>query len=251
MIYIVLGMHKSGTTLVSQTLHRSGIDMGDGFEEGGSYDAGNQWERREAFLVNLDLMGCAERDYYSLEHYKEPQGELPKAQESAMKEMVERCEALGEDWGFKEPLTCLTYPMWKQVLPPHKIVAVYRSPLEVMNHYRTPIRRPDRAWRVLRAWSNYNQGMINAVRAEGTEALVIRYEELMRGQDDFGRLQSFVGRDLADARIPGQHRAVPQNPLFAPLDRLIGITSAHRPSEIFRRLESMRLKGCRIDAGSK
>jgi len=34
MIYVVLGMHKSGTTLVSQILHRSGIDMGDGFEVG-------------------------------------------------------------------------------------------------------------------------------------------------------------------------------------------------------------------------
>jgi hypothetical protein len=251
MIYIVLGMHKSGTTLVSQTLHRSGINMGDGFEDGGSYDAGNQWERREAFLVNLELIGCVERDYYSLEHYQELRGELPKAQESAMKEMIERCEATGEDWGFKEPLTCLTYPLWKHVLPPHKIVAVYRSPLEVMNHYRTPLRRPDRAWRVLRAWSHYNQGMINAVRAEGTEALIIRYEDLMRGPDDFGRLQEFVSRDLVDARIPGQHRAAPRNPLFAPLDRLMGVVSTRRPSEIFRRLESMRLEGCRLDAGSK
>mgnify|MGYP001063669191 CR=1 FL=1 len=28
-VFVVLGMHKSGTTLVSQILHRSGIEMGD------------------------------------------------------------------------------------------------------------------------------------------------------------------------------------------------------------------------------
>ena len=240
MIYVVLGMHKSGTTLVSQTLHRSGIDMGDGFEEAGSYDTGNQWERREAFLINLDLMRCTESEYFSLDHYRAIESELPKPQEVAMREMVQKCESAGGDWGFKEPLTCLTYPLWRRVLPPHKVVAVYRSPLEVINHYKATPRRPGLAWRGLRAWSNYNQGMINAVRASGADSLTVRYEEIMRGPDDFRRLEEFVGRDLVDARIPGQYRAVPSNPLFAPLDKLMGLSLTERPSRVFRELERMR-----------
>ena len=249
MIYVVLGMHKSGTTLVSQTLHRSGIDMGDGFEEAGSYDTGNQWERREAFLVNLDLVGCDETEYYSLDHYRGVEGELPKAQEAAMNQMIQQCESRGGDWGFKEPLTCLTYPLWGRVLPPHKIVAVYRSPLEVINHYKAMPRRPDLAWRGLRAWSNYNQGVISAVRASGVDALTVRYEELMRGPDDFRRLGDFVGRDLVDARIPGQYRAVPSNPLFAPLDKLMGFSLTERPSKVFRELERMRAASLGTDRG--
>ena len=35
-IYVVLGMHKSGTTLVSQTLHKSGVSMGPEFDEDGT-----------------------------------------------------------------------------------------------------------------------------------------------------------------------------------------------------------------------
>ncbi len=46
MIYVIFGMHKSGTTLVAEMLHKSGINMGD-FDESVSYDIGNQYERNE------------------------------------------------------------------------------------------------------------------------------------------------------------------------------------------------------------
>ena len=240
MIYIVLGMHKSGTTLVSQMLHRSGIDMGDGFEDGGSYDEGNQWERREAFLINLELCGCSEKGYFSLDHYSEIRGELREEQASEMSEMIRRCEESGGDWGFKEPLTCLTYPLWKRVLPPHRVVGVYRNPIEVINHYRVTLRRPAAAWRVLRAWSNYNRGMLQAVREGEPGSLILRYEDLMKSDTDFLRLQNFIGRTLVDVRNPGQYRARARNPLFKPVERIMGLSSNGRPSHILNELEAMR-----------
>ena len=240
MIYVVLGMHKSGTTLVSQILHRSGIDMGDGFESGGTYDQGNQWERREAFVVNLGLVGCEEGAYFSLDHYRAPNGPLPPEQAEGMREMVEACQGRGGDWGFKEPLTCLTYPLWRQVLPPHRLVGVYRSPQEVLNHYGAPVYRPDLAWRALRAWSNYNRYLLDAVERAGDGAILLRYEKLMNGSVEFDRLQDFLGRDLVDVRSSGQHRAGSGHPLFRWLDPVMQISGLARPSAIFRRLESFR-----------
>ena len=55
MNYVVLGMHKSGTTLVSQMLHQSGINMGD-FDPLVSYDRGNQYERESALQLDMDIM---------------------------------------------------------------------------------------------------------------------------------------------------------------------------------------------------
>ena len=242
MIYIVLGMHKSGTTLVSQMLHRSGINMGDGFEDGGGYDDGNQWERREAFLINLELCGCSEAGYYSLDHYRGLRRELRDEQISEMKEMIRNCEESGGDWGFKEPLTCLTYPLWKRVLPPHRVVGVYRNPIEVMNHYRVTNRRPAQAWRVLRAWSNYNRGMMEAVREGGRDCLILRYEDLMRSNTDFSRLEEFIGRKLQDVRNPGQYRARAKNPLFEPVERLMGLSPIGRPANLLGELEAMRVE---------
>ena len=240
MIYLVLGMHKSGTTLVSQILHRSGIDMGDGFEVGGTYDQGNQWERREAFLVNLDLVGCTEGDYYSLDYYLEVEGPLLTQPGDQMRRMIEICEARGGDWGFKEPLTCLTYRLWRKVLPPHKIVGVYRSPLEVINHYRAPGYRPDKVWRALRAWSNYNRGVLEAVKSAGSSGLLLRYENLMKEEAEFARLQEFLGRPLVDVRNLGQYRAADGHFLFNWLDPIMRVFGHAHPSGVFYRLESLR-----------
>ena len=64
-------------------------------------------------------------------------------------------------------------------------MAVYRSPIEVMNHYRVTSRTPVWAWRVLRAWSNYNRGVMQAVSEGSPDSLILRYEDLMRGDTDF------------------------------------------------------------------
>lgn len=250
MMYVVLGMHKSGTSLVSQILHRSGIHMGDGFEEGGSYDDGNQWERRDAFLINLSLCGAREEDYFSLDHYRILNGDLPEATESAMRRMIDRREGTGTDWGFKEPLTCLTYALWKRALPSHKIVAVYRSPVEVINHYGGSPRRPGRAWKALRAWSNYNRGMMGAVSESGTRSILIRYEDLMRGEHEFSRLQNFLGRKLIDVRNPSQYRAAPKSSLYLPLDRLMSNSSSGRPSKILAQLEALRSQDAGFPGGT-
>ena len=247
MIFVILGMHKSGTTLVSQLLHRSGIDMGDDFENGKSYDQGNQWERREAFVINLDLIGCREEDYFSLDHFQEIVRPLPSAQKKAMRGMVDALEAGGGPWGFKEPLTCLTYQQWKEVLPPHRVIGVYRNPVEVVNHYRRPFRRrPLRdlrvAWRALRAWSIYNQGMMRAVEKSELDALLIRYEDLMSSNSDFLRLQEFIGETLVDIRNASQHRAHAHYFLFTLLDRVMGLCSGERPSRTFRKLEALHKK---------
>ena len=43
-VFVVLGMHKSGTTLVSDILHRSGVPMVEVRSSEG-YDQGNKMER--------------------------------------------------------------------------------------------------------------------------------------------------------------------------------------------------------------
>jgi hypothetical protein len=157
-----------------------------------------------------------------------------------MKAVVNDCDARYENWGFKEPLTCLTYPLWKKVLPEHRVVGVYRSPVEVMNHYRVSIQQPQLGWRVLRAWQNYNRGLLEALADMGENGLLLRYEELMNGDGEFQRLEKFLERPLEDMRQPSQYRATPRNGLFIPSDCLLGLAQGHRPSSLLRNLEAVR-----------
>ncbi|MGM0484512.1 MAG: hypothetical protein ACQERI_08185, partial [Candidatus Krumholzibacteriota bacterium] len=56
MIFVLLGMHKSGTTLISRMLHESGINMcGEPCGEA-SYDAGNKYERLEFLIYNTAML---------------------------------------------------------------------------------------------------------------------------------------------------------------------------------------------------
>jgi hypothetical protein len=52
MICVFLSMHKSGTTLVSEILHHSGINMGDDIDEHVSYDRGNKYEHESTLGLN-------------------------------------------------------------------------------------------------------------------------------------------------------------------------------------------------------
>jgi hypothetical protein len=205
---VVLGMHKSGTTLVSLMLHRSGIAMVDR-EEAGGYDEGNHFERMSTNALNKRLLDRAGGNSLRTFRPLDPTGVPFQLREDAAN-LVTELESRGVAWGFKDPRTCLTYGFWKQVLPAHKLICVYRAPSEVHAHY-TGKRSPDvtRGIRTLRAWYEYNLGMLNAYRqgAPGTR-LLIDYGKLMQDEYQLERLSSFVGRDVKDERVAGLRRAV-------------------------------------------
>lgn len=240
MIYVVLGMHKSGTTLLSQTLHKSGISMGREFDEGRSYDQGNQWERRESWLINLGIVGAVESGYFSLDQSTRHTGAPTPRIAERMRALIAAGSREADDWGFKDPLSCLTYDQWAHVLPEHRVVAVYRDPGAVMRHYRC--RRWDvaRAWRVLRAWSQYNQGVTDALTRAGRNGLCLRYEALMSDENEFERLRQFVGRDLADMRRASSQRAHGTHPLRRPVGTALAWKTGADPERILARLDAFR-----------
>ncbi|MDG2051216.1 MAG: sulfotransferase [Myxococcota bacterium] len=240
MIYVVLGMHKSGTTLISQTLHRSGISMGPEFDERVSYDAGNQWERRESWLINLEMLGAQEAQYYSLDFWKPPVGDRPEAVGTKIQELCQSAACEAEDWGFKDPLNCLTYAHWADILPPHRVIAIYRDPGEVMQHYGCRGWDLRRAWRVARAWSAYNEGILNAVSHLTSPTICLRYDAMMNGEAELNRLRAFVDRDLVDVRKASSYRARAGHPLSPPVGRLRGAMTGSNPTQTLLALDDLR-----------
>jgi hypothetical protein len=247
MIYVVLGMHKSGTTAVAEILHRSGIDMGD-FDPSQSYDEGNQYERVPTQSLNRRLLvkvlrpPLADRvrqrvrprftadgrpfNRDSLARVGSAPIEASPALLAEMREVVAQTQARHADWGFKDPRNCLTYSLWSRVLPPHRVIAIYRD-------YRDLLERERRKrWsgletlrqrRMLSNWIAYNRGLLRAVEAN-PEHHLLRYDRLMNDPEALVRLGDFVGRPLRDARRAELFRnrgaaTASSGPLLAPLCR--------------------------------
>lgn len=224
MIYVVLGMHKSGTTLVARMLHESGISMGE-FDARLGYGDGNRYERRDAQQVNrallhgyqlppleylvrrgfrrrVDAAGYLQnRDSqaYIRRHALARRLERPDAVER-VRSVVARCQQREVDWGFKDPRTCLTFAAWRRCLPEHRLVVVYRELGQLLLRSRAGARHPLRLLRVAQAWCVYNWSILRILEASPAPHLVLRYERLMESDAGIERLSRFAGRPLKDVR---------------------------------------------------
>lgn len=209
-VVVVLGMHKSGTTLIADTLHRSGISMIEADNAQG-YDDGNKMEREATRQLNLDLL-----DAHGIESMRVIQplksGAVTAAQRDQARALV---SSMGTDaWGFKEPRTLLTFDFWEEVLDKPILIGVFRNPVEVFSHY---LRRAGRRWisrdpafltDTLRSWCIYNQYLLDMKR-KYPNMLLMDYAEFMADDRDMQRLSDHLGRELMDCRKSGMQRSQP------------------------------------------
>ena len=127
--FIILGMHRSATSLVSLGLLKSGIRMGDavlGSNESNPYGhwedidfvhfndkllaaAGGSWDKPPSELSILDLRGAYDKEIQNLIKAKEK----------------------NPFWGWKDPRTTLTINLYLPYLTNPHFIACYRKPIEV------------------------------------------------------------------------------------------------------------------------
>lgn len=238
MIYVVLGMHKSGTTLVAEILQKSGIPM-IGDEDGDpSYDKGIKYERISTANLNKDILNSWDVESFNIRHSENL--DLSDKQRNRMIEIIRECQSRGSDWGFKDPRTCLTYELWDSHLPEHRLIAVYRQPTQVWLHYRS-WRYFFSLWKVVRTWNMYNRKIITILQNTGREYVVLDYERLMSEQHEIERLNRFIGREVVDARKKSAYRKrSTKSNLVSIADFLGGLFGFGRSSHIMQELELLR-----------
>ena len=203
MIFVVLGMHKSGTTLVSQILHNSGINMVETSGEDISYDEGNKYERQSVLDLNMELLGARDCEVRDL---PKPQGlDMTAAQQDRMRRIIADCNAEATNWGFKDPRSAYTYPLWRKELPNHRIIAIYRQPDEIWPRFRWQGLRkrylnPLWAWQFLSRWMEHNLSLIEYLQSASSPYLLLDYREMMGTDTEINRLRAFVDAPIKDMR---------------------------------------------------
>jgi hypothetical protein len=143
-IVLVLGMHRSGTSLCSHILSALGVDMADNIAGPGNASVTPEnprghWERWEIVEFHNRILGLFNRDYLGRVHdfalpvawWADPQVAQIRSEIVAFLE-----QRMGSSYfGFKDPRAVRLMPMWHQIfsglkLAP-KLVLCLRNPAQV------------------------------------------------------------------------------------------------------------------------
>ena len=147
MLVVVLGMHRSGTSLVSSILHTMGVRMGEPSDLERHDDESQPegyWEDQNFVALNRQMLRDAGghwrtpppsgRVVMAAQTYQEEMARVIDRKETAARQETLAAEALGAGptwigWGWKDPRTVLTVGAWWPHIKDRdlRIVRVWRS----------------------------------------------------------------------------------------------------------------------------
>lgn len=130
--YIIIGMHRSGTSLLARVLERGGIFMGvlkDHNYEAFHFLSLNQQSLWSAYKNWLDPAVPDEEHWKLIDAkslYKEHFKVNTRLQSLKLK-------ISPQTWGWKDPRNTFTLPMWLQMFPRAKVIHIKRNEQDVVS----------------------------------------------------------------------------------------------------------------------
>lgn len=179
--FVVLGMHRSGTSALSRSINILGPRTSDALLQANSFNTSGYWEPRSVVKFNNDVLAQFNR------HWADPK---PLAVNwTASRAFAERAheahDLLGQEFSgfesivFKDPRFSCLLPLWRDAITARSANPVYliscRNPLEVAGSLAF---RDDLSLEhVLELWLSY---MLDAERnTRGQHRIVVHYEDLL------------------------------------------------------------------------
>lgn len=207
-VLVITGMHRSGTSLITQWLKRCGLFVGDrllpagiGNTEG-HFEDSDFLELHESFLLSrrCPISGFVDR----------PIGQLTASEKHSARELINLKSSHHNQWGWKEPRTCLFLDVYRDLIPSAFYIIVLRdfnnavhSMLE--RHYKSHLQRfetkkgPSRlkwilfkkksakqlfkanAEQFLRVWIYYHEQILKHLSEVNPQAyLIVHYSNLLK-----------------------------------------------------------------------
>jgi hypothetical protein len=175
----VIGMHRSGTSLVAQLLAAMGAYAGkpDDLTPPDVFNPRGYWELRDALTLDEEILGAAGANW------REPaEADLTRLTEEQRRRFVARASEIAEHldahgtWVVKEPRMTLVFPVWREVLERPLCILAWREPAAVA---RSLMHRDGLPFVIgLALWEEYTRAML--AHTVGLPRLLVSYEDLLR-----------------------------------------------------------------------
>lgn len=238
---IIIGMHRSGTSLVTRLLSQLGLFTGADWDPENSESiffqgindqvlqaAGASWHQPSPMRgMLLDSARC--------QRWSTTLAGMCESAESSRYTGTRRSQPLRpmlQPWGWKDPRNTLTLPLWLRVFPQARVLHVVRNGIDVSQsliererrfsarawvRFKREIIRPlvPESWRPSRPracttlstafalWVDYLEFAAEAIRDLPAERLLeVRFEDLVAEPGDrLGAIARFAGLNAAEQRI--------------------------------------------------
>jgi hypothetical protein len=159
-LVLILGMHRSGTSFLTKSLHEAGCHLGaDLLADTMRDNLEGHWESRQAVEINDHLLQLAGGAWNSIPERLRSDPETDERMAAFVRTLQAHRVA-----GWKDPRTTITFPLWKPHLPDYRVVAALRHPMSVARslHVRNGMAIEDG----LRLWTVYNERLLGHIAGE-------------------------------------------------------------------------------------
>ena len=174
---VVLGMHRSGTSAVSRIVNLLGADVGPESDLLTEFDnPSGHWESKTLVACNDKILASFGRSW-DFPPWFAPGWEFSERASRLLPELREAFASVyhSSPWVWKDPRTCLTFPLWRRVLGPDlAVVLVFRDPGAVV----TSVKRRDGIPILYSVglWHHYVRAAVAA--SAGLPVVCLQFEDL-------------------------------------------------------------------------
>lgn len=181
-IVVVLGMHRSGTSLLTRGLQVLGVELGDNLFGGiiGNNDKGF-FEDVDVNGFNVQFLQALGRDWHSLEPIRLEEFDGPAAQEFKLKaiDLLRNKIKITQCFGLKDPRIARLLPFWMSVFDHLKVrvsyIIAFRNPMSVARS----LQRRD-GFDLEKGYFLWQEHMLGSLGCTaGCERLVVEYDRLI------------------------------------------------------------------------
>lgn len=199
---VIVGMHRSGTSLAANWLSKCGLDVGDTLVKADFSNVAGHYEDWAFLDLHRDILAANDTDHLITDQRKLSIG--PDHRARAERIIAERTAK--DQWGWKEPRTTILLDFWHSLLPEMKVLVVYRHYAQVadsmlrrdLTRRRSKRNWPRKALRLrarirlqysfanvplartyLHVWNRYNRDALAFVRANPSQTLVLRVDDVL------------------------------------------------------------------------
>ena len=133
----VIGMHRSGTSLLTKALEVLGVDLGQNMIPGAKDNQKGFWEDKSVINLNDRILRLAGMTWYSVNEYPfsmldSQQGKI--LEEEALSLISSRLDDYPL-WAFKDPRSARLLPFWQRIFTKIDVelgyLVVLRNPLDI------------------------------------------------------------------------------------------------------------------------